>query len=93
VLNLYLSSLEGDVYFDAIASSLAEAMGCLLGGMLMRYNIKITMVVANLMPALGAIGLVFQERFVFISIINLGIGACFVLQSTLVVKVVKGDKC
>lgn len=60
VLELYLSNLEGDLYLDAITSSLAEAAGCLLGGLLMVCDLKMALVIANLLSACGATGLVFD---------------------------------
>lgn len=91
MLNLYLSDLEGDLYNDAITSSLSESAGCLIGGLLMiKLNVKLTMLISNLLPALGAFGLLFTESYFFIAMINLGNGASYVLMATMVIRVVHG---
>lgn len=89
-----LKYLNGGIFRDAMTSSLAEVAGCLLGGFLIvgsssKQRIRLALIVVNLLPLFGAIGILvcFQKNLVnwtanFILLANLGIGSSFVVQSS-----------
>ena len=105
LLNLYLESLGGKFMEHAVNSSLAESVGCLLGGVLLMRErafqgkkIRFTLILTNLLPAVGGIGLLLTQGGVdssslmplFVSLVSVGIGSAYVLQASLVIKLVRG---
>ncbi len=61
-----LKYLNGGIFRDAMTSSLAEVAGCLLGGILLlgsvtKVKVRFALVIVNLLPTLGAVGILVCE--------------------------------
>jgi hypothetical protein len=80
-----------------MTSSLAEVAGCLFGGILLMGSasiprIRLALVIVNVLPTIGAIGILIcqsknSDNFTaaFILLTNLGIGSSYVVQSSVTV--------
>ena len=87
-----------------MTSSLAEVAGCLLGGVLVtglssRKRIRTALIIINLLPLTGAIGILLcwqsnstQWTAFFILLTNLGIGSSYVVQSSVTVLLFPEDQ-
>ena len=97
LIEFELKYLNGGIFRDAMTSSLAEVAGCLLGGILLvgsvgRSRTRLALVIVNVLPAIGAVGiLICQSRnsenvtAAFVLLTNLGIGSSYVVQSSVTV--------
>ena len=88
-----MSQLEGNFLVNLSTSSIAECLGCVLGGVLLIspsvQKLKLALVCANLMSLAGSLTLLIIDAnvsrnlpsltIVSITLMNLGIGASYVL--------------
>ena len=60
LLNLFMSQLPGGHFYkDAVTSSFSESIGCMLAGFIAMKNNRLCLVLSNLVPAIGASGLIY----------------------------------
>jgi hypothetical protein len=81
-----------------MSSSLAEVAGCILGGFLISgrsstLRVRLALLVVNILPAIGAVGILICQAqsnsdftAYFVLLTSLGIGASFVVQSSITLR-------